>query len=128
MNNGGDRGYTLIDFEYPQRLGVDWDSVVRFMEYIRQHFHEIVPGVPKESEVDLVASGSPHNTGPLPFIGVHSPRNVQANEPDWRDMIESVQKWSESLSDEQLWEIVRTTDAPTWATLQVIGVHPQRGR
>ena len=124
-----ERGYTLIDFAPPLlRIGQVDDAVIRFMEYVRQHFHEIVPGVPAESEVDLFASGSPHNPGLLPFIGVHSPRHVQASEPDWRDMIECVQRWSDSLSDEQFREILRTTTAPTWAALQAIGVHPQRGQ
>ena len=124
----GDRGYTLIDFAYPRRSGLDEDSLVRFMEHVRQHFHEFVPGVPAECEVDLFASGSAHNVGLFPFLGVHSPRHVQAAEPHFDDMIESVSKWSDSLSDEQFWEIVRATDAPTWAALQAMGVHPQRGR
>lgn len=122
------RGYTLIDFTVPNRPGVDADAVVRFMEHVRQHFHEIVPGVPSESEVDLLASGTAHNVGLRPLLALYAPPSILPTVPDWWLMTDLVQKWAGSLSDEQFWEIVRITDAPTWAALQAVGVHPQRGR
>lgn len=127
MSSTGSRGYTLIDLAYPRRPGVDEDSLVRFMEYVRQHFREIVPGVPAECEVDLLASGHAHNIGLMPLLGLYAPRDVLARIPDFGGMIAAVERWSEALSDEQFWEIVRATEAPTWAALQAMGVHPQRG-
>ena len=122
----GKRGYTLIDFAYPRRTGAGWDEIVRFMEYVRRHFHAIVPGVATDSEVDLFAGGSAHNPGLLPFLGLHSPPHALSGEPRFWDMIEAVASWERSLSDEQFWAIVRETDAPTWAELQLVGVHPPR--
>ena len=125
-NSMGRRGYTLIDFAYPRRTGAGWDEIVRFMEYVRRHFHAIVPGVPSDSEADLIAGGSAHNPGLLPFLGLHSPPHALAAEPRFWNMIEAVGAWEKSLSDEQFWAIVHDTDAPTWVELQAMEVHPAR--
>jgi hypothetical protein len=65
-------GYTLIDFSYPRHHDAGLDNIVRLMEYIRRHLRELAPAVPANSDIDLIASGSAHNVGPRPILGLHS--------------------------------------------------------
>ena len=123
----GSRGYMLIDFAYPRVLGVASDSIVRFMEYVRQHIREIAPGIPAESEADIFASGHAHNPGRvLPLLGLYFSPHVRSAVPEVWDIVAAVDAWAAKLPDDQVWAIVSATSAPTWAELQSQRTYPSR--
>jgi len=122
----GDRGYSLIDFEVPDWIWENRNDVVRFLEYVRQNFHQILPAVPKECEVDIFAGGTAHSTGLSPLLGFWTPDQVINDVPNPFQLIEDVSGWCKRLSRDEIEMIIATTDAPTWAELQRIRVHPTR--
>ncbi len=67
------RGYTLLDFSIPQLIGNDLDRIVGFLEYVRTHFHELVPCIPSSCELDLIAGETAHNSGPFPLLVLFVP-------------------------------------------------------
>jgi hypothetical protein len=94
-----ERGYALIDFRYPPSLWPDHDLVVRFMEYVRQNFHTIVPGVPADCELDLIAGGSAHYIGLLPLLGLYAPSDARDQVPDVLHMIKLIDWWCAALPE-----------------------------
>lgn len=122
-----DRGYTLIDVALDERrLDDDRDLVVRLMEYVRANFRRIVPGVPAGCEVDLLASGTAHNAGAIPLLGLYAPPEVAGDVPDPRGMIDAVSHWCAATPDAELRALAEATPAPTWAELQKLSVYPAR--
>ena len=122
------RGYTLILFSPPTHpwLDDDIDRRVRFWEYVRVNFHRIVPDVPAECDVDIMASGHPHRDGPVLTLGVHAPAAVADSVPDPDWMTDVVTAWCEKLSPSEIESIVSRTESPTWGELVQIRVHPRR--
>src|SRR6476620_6620946 len=53
----GERGYMLVEVPVESRLWPDLDLIVRVVEYVRRNFRSIVPELPSECEVDLLAAG-----------------------------------------------------------------------
>jgi len=121
-----DRGYTLIDFAPPSDLWPDRDRVVRFMEYVRANFDNIVKGVPAGCEVDLFASGHAHKPGLVPLLGLWAPTALLDDVPHPDRMIDEVSAWCSGLSRAEVETIVASTLAPTWEELVRMRVHPAR--
>lgn len=120
------RGYTLIDFTPPPGLWPDHDRVLRFMEHVRDNFHRIVPAVPPECELDLLASGHAHNRASAPLLGLWTPDASLNRLPHPTRIIAQVTDWCSSLPPHEVDRIVATTVAPTWNELVRLGVHPPR--
>ena len=119
----GERGYALIDFELPAGVWPDRDRVVRFMEYVRANFHQIVPGVPAECELDLFASGHAHNSNLLPLLGLYAPEHAV---PDVFEVTGALSDWCAARTPNEIEMILGTTDAPSWEELLRVRVHPPR--
>src|SRR4051812_27784711 len=109
------RGYTLLDFSVWGLMRRDENLTIRVMEYMRQHFWEILPEIPVGCEVDLLAAGTAHNIQLIPAFGLYAPPHLLHLVPDPFLLIDRLQQWWNQLSDEQLRAIGLTTAAPTWA-------------
>jgi hypothetical protein len=128
LSSMADRGYTLIDFTVPQGVWPDRDRVVRFMEYVRANFRQIVSSVPAGCEIDLFASGHAHNPGLVPLLGLWAPAAMLNGVPPPEGMIDEVNVWCSGLSRDEVEAVVAGTIAPTWKELVRAGVHPVRER
>ena len=122
----GERTYMLIEVPVERRLWPDRDLIVRVMEYVRQNIRSLLPEIPAECEVDLLATGTAHNTEPRPILGLHAPTNALDAVPD-RIAMDVLGPWCDSLSNDDLRSIGLATDASTWNDLVLVGVHPPRG-
>ena len=125
------RGYLIVaDTHFATRMArpVGPDLCVRVMEYIRQHFHEFDARLPTTCEFDLIAGGHPHNVGPVLMLGMHVPpgTTLPAELSDFITLYGVFEHWCEGVSDANLREFGRTTDAPTWDELVRLGTYPSR--
>jgi hypothetical protein len=121
-----DRSYTLVEVPVERRLWPEYDLIVRVFEHVRRNLRFMAPDIPAECEVDLLAAGTAHNVGPRPILGIYSSPNTRWSMPDWQSLDRIVSDWCGLHSDEELRQIARATDAPTWTELQAVGVHPRR--
>jgi len=120
------RSYTFLDFPIPESFWLDWDIVVRLKEHVRQNFRSIVPEIPAACELDLMASGTSHNPGLLPLLGLYTPADWIERLPDSSATFDALCEWSKTKSEDELRTIALATDAPTWKELQRLRVYPRR--
>lgn len=120
--SGTERGYTL--FDTPLDKHATNEERVRIYEFVRININRIVPFLRQGVEIDLLASGTPHNQGLVPLLGFHfGPSKHDFN-------VELIQRtiddWFVSqdpdLLDRQLEAIV----FPTWEHLRSVRRYPQR--
>jgi hypothetical protein len=64
---------------------------------------------------------APHTTSDLDRYWACIRNPALALEPEPDDLIRAIDTWVGSL---QFWQIVRKTDAPTWAQLQEMKIYP----
>jgi len=121
-----DRGYTLIEVPVVARLWPDDDLIVRVMEYVRLNLRSLVPELPAECQVDLIAAGTAHNIDLRPILGLYAPPHILEFVPDWLRLYETVENWCNAMSDRALRDLGRATDAPSWIELKALGVFPRR--
>lgn len=118
------RDYSVIDFTPPLTVAADCDRELNLMEYVRKNFREIVKGLPPESELYLVAGGHAHNKGLIPLLVLWVPPALRDNLPDWFDIVNTVNRWCEALTPDELQRILNTTYSPTWSQLLNVGKYP----
>lgn len=120
------RGYTLIDVSATTRLWPDRDLIVRLLEYLRQNLRSIVPDLPEDSELDLIACETAYNPFPVALLVLYVPLRQIDQVPDPLHMIDRVQAWCDRHSDAELRALARATPAPSWTDLLSRKVFPLR--
>lgn len=71
------RGYSLL--MTPLDLHASCDDLVRIYEHVRRNIDVIAPFLPATAEVDITASGTPHNIGDIPLLGLYLPNYACGN-------------------------------------------------
>jgi len=110
-------GVTLIDV-IPRHLWNEPDLVVRFLEYVRTHFHEIVPGIPSRSQMHLFAGRTAHNGSQvLPLLGLSPQSGLGEDGPGPTEMIGAVEDWISGLTEDEMRALAEATPGPSWDEL-----------
>ncbi|MEM8865666.1 MAG: hypothetical protein AAGF31_09015 [Planctomycetota bacterium] len=119
------RDYTVIDFTSPRSI-TNLDEEVNFIEYVRKNFTNLVAGIPPEHELLLIAGGHAHNPGLVPLLVLWAPLSERSGLPHRFEMIETVDKWCDELTFDEVRRILNSTYAPTWEQLQDVRRYPHR--
>ena len=116
------RSYSL--FDTPLDLNASFDELIRNYELVRCNAKQIAPFLTSNCEFDVLASGSAHNPGKIPVLGLHCSDDTLTYDID--QIQKAIDTWFKTKSTDAVRQMKDELIAPTWKDLELIGSHPVR--